>query len=237
MKQPKSIVLLSGGLDSTTLLYSLLPNVKAIMFNYGQRHKKELEYGIGLSLELDIECEVADLRGINHLIRKGSQSGDETPPPGHYAEETMKTTIVPNRNSIMLSIAVGWAVATDCREVFFAAHAGDHTIYPDCREEFIRAFDKTMQIANAWSPVAVRAPFVKMTKAEIVKYGDRIKVPFEKTWSCYVGGTVHCGKCGTCTERREAFILAGVKDPTQYEYTGPLMHCVASLLWSMQKLR
>lgn len=220
---PKSLALFSGGLDSTTLLYTLLPNVKVLMFDYGQRHRKELGLGASLCRDLGVAYELADLSSINFLIRKGSQSGAETPPPGHYAEETMKTTIVPNRNAIMLSIAVGWAVATNCENVYFAAHGGDHAIYPDCREEFINSFNHSVQLANAWSLVCVKAPFVRLSKTDIVKLGSRLNVPFERTWSCYVGGQIHCGKCGTCTERREAFILAGVDDPTEYEYTGPLI--------------
>jgi 7-cyano-7-deazaguanine synthase len=214
---PKSIVLYSGGLDSTVLLWSLLPNVKALLINYGQRHGKELEQAIKICSVNEIEWELADLYAINKLIRKGSQSGDELPPEGHYTDLSMKTTIVPNRNSIMLSIAVGWAVATNCERVFFAAHSGDHAIYPDCRKEFVESFYATMVLANAWSPVVVRAPFVEMSKAEIVTLGQKLNVPFERTWSCYVGGAKHCGKCGTCVERKEAFQLANVIDPTEYE--------------------
>jgi len=210
------IALISGGMDSAVLLWSMRPNVKALMFNYGQRHVKELEFAIKLACMADVEFEVADLIGIQHLIRAGSQSGSELPPEGHYTEMSMKTTIVPNRNSIMLSIACGWAAATGCDEVFFAAHAGDHTIYPDCRADFIDAFSSVMQLANAWSPVTVWAPFVGKTKAQIAALGAGLGVPFDLTWSCYVGGQVHCGKCGTCVERREAFNLAGLEDPTTY---------------------
>jgi len=212
----KSIVLLSGGMDSTTLLWSLRPDVKALLVDYGQRHRRELYRAENICKTFDIEYETARLEGINHLLQKGSQSGSETPPEGHYTEMTMKTTIVPNRNSIMLSVAVGWAVATGCKEVFFAAHGGDHTIYPDCRREFVDAFDKAMVLANAWEPVTVKAPFVHMSKADIAKLGDHLGVPFQLTYSCYVGANAHCGKCGTCVERREAFQLAGVKDPTEY---------------------
>jgi 7-cyano-7-deazaguanine synthase len=217
------VCLYSGGLDSTTLLWSLRPNVKALLINYGQRHAVELVHAAKLCNTFGIDYETADLSGINRLIHKGSQSGDELPPDGHYAEETMKTTIVPNRNSIMLSVAVGWAVATGCKEVYFAAHAGDHTIYPDCRRQFIDKFAEAMIEANLWNPVLVRAPFVLMNKSDIVKLANNLGVPFQMTWSCYKGDKIHCGKCGTCTERREAFQLADINDTTEYEYTGPLM--------------
>lgn len=212
----KSIVLLSGGLDSTTLLWTLRPNVKALLVDYGQRHKRELYRAVDICKFAKIEYEVANLSGINHLLQKGSQSGPELPPKGHYTELSMKTTIVPNRNSIMLSVAVGWAASTDCNEVFFAAHGGDHTIYPDCRSEFVDAFDKAIRLANDWEPVSVKAPFVHLSKAAIVKLGSSIGVPYSLTYSCYVGREHHCGMCGTCVERREAFQLAGVEDPTTY---------------------
>jgi 7-cyano-7-deazaguanine synthase len=211
-----AIALMSGGLDSTVLVYKLKPDVKVLMVDYGQRHRKELECACNICDELDIEYKTANLQGLNHFIHSGSQSGDEQPPEGHYTELSMRTTIVPNRNSIMLAIAVGWAVKERYHDVYFAAHAGDHAIYPDCRAEFINAFSHAMELANAWSPVVVHAPFVHMTKADIVRMGSKLGVPFEMTWSCYVGGNLHCGKCGTCVERKEAFLLAGVKDPTKY---------------------
>ena len=212
----KKIVLYSGGLDSTVLIWSLRPDVKALLVDYDQRHKKELVRAAELCQSNNIEFNIADLTGIRHLLNKGSQSGPEQPPEGHYTEMSMKTTIVPNRNSIMLSVAIGWAISTDCHEVWFAAHAGDHTIYPDCRPEFINAFNEAMLLANAWNPVVVVAPFKNMSKAQIVKLGAELHVPFAATWSCYVGKAKHCGKCGTCVERKEAFQLAGVEDPTEY---------------------
>lgn len=213
---PEAIALMSGGLDSTVLVWTLKPGVKVLLVDYGQRHRKELECARNICDELDIEYKTANLQGLNHFIHSGSQAGDEAPPKGHYTELSMKTTIVPNRNSIMLSIAVGWAVKLGIHDVYFAAHAGDHTIYPDCRAEFIDAFSHAMELANAWSPAVVHAPFVHMMKADIIRMGAKLGVPFEMTWSCYVGGNLHCGKCGTCVERKEAFQLAGVEDPTKY---------------------
>jgi 7-cyano-7-deazaguanine synthase len=213
---PKSVVLFSGGLDSTTLLWSLRPNVKALLCNYGQRHVIELDRAQNICEAFDIEYEIANLEGINHLLRKGSQSGDEAVPEGHYAEDSMKTTIVPNRNMIMLSVAVGWALATGCNTVYYAAHGGDHAIYPDCRVDFIVAYAKAVKLGNAWDMIQVVAPFVTMSKADVVRFGSKIGVPFDLTHSCYVGEDTHCGKCGTCVERKEAFELAGVEDPTVY---------------------
>lgn len=213
----KDIVLYSGGLDSTVLLWSRRPNVKALLVDYGQRHRVELEHAMDICLSSGIEYTTANLQGINHLLNKGSQSGREEVPEGHYAEDSMKTTIVPNRNAIMLSVAVGWAVSTGSQHVYFAAHAGDHAIYPDCRDDFVNAFDNAMAMGNAWSHISIHAPFIYMSKADIVKLGSELNVPFAQTWSCYKGGITHCGKCGTCVERKEAFKLVNVEDPTEYE--------------------
>jgi len=213
----KPIVLFSGGLDSTVLLWSLRPNVKALLFNYGQRHSKELEAAQRICRTHNIEWEFADLSPIRHLISSGSQTGDQPVPEGHYAEESMKATVVPNRNMIMISIAVGWAVSTGSSEVYWAAHAGDHAIYPDCRPEFLSAMEKAVREGNAWTPVHLLAPFIRSIKAEIVEIGAGLHAPLDQTWSCYKGGILHCGKCGTCVERKEAFQLAGVVDPTEYE--------------------
>ena len=197
--------------------------VKALLFDYGQRHRIELQHAQKICQFFHVDYAVADLTAVNHLIRKGSQAGDDLPPDGHYSDETMKTTIVPNRNSIMLSIAVGHAVTLGIHDVYFAAHSGDHAIYPDCRDKFVEKFADAMYLANEWDPVFVWAPFVHMLKEDIVKFGNNLGVPFQMTWSCYKGGQKHCGKCGTCTERREAFQLANIDDPTEYEYTGPLL--------------
>jgi 7-cyano-7-deazaguanine synthase len=220
----KPIVLFSGGLDSTVLLWSLRPNVKAISFDYGQRHAKELTQADNICSAADIEHEVVDMAwarkgfvSIFDLIKSGSQTGNELVPEGHYAEESMKATVVPNRNMIMISIAVGWAVSTGSSEVYWAAHAGDHAIYPDCRPEFYIAMANAIHEGNKWSYVDLGAPFITKTKAEIVKLGTDLHAPIDQSWSCYKGGILHCGRCGTCVERREAFQLAGVVDPTEYE--------------------
>ena len=139
-------------------------------------------------------------------------------PEGHYAEESMKQTVVPNRNMVLLSLATAWAVATKSEAVAYAAHMGDHAIYPDCRPEFAEAMSDAMRLCD-WHSIKMLRPFlypVPMDKTAIVKLGTGLKVPFELTWSCYVGGDKHCGRCGTCRERVESFQLAGVADPTEY---------------------
>ncbi len=216
----QTILIYSGGIDSTTLLYHLLFEghvVKTLSVDYGQRHLGEINCAKDIAESLGVEHQVADMKGISHLLGKSSlTSPDLAVPDGHYKEELMKQTVVPNRNMIMLSVAVGWAVSHKFDTVSYAAHHGDHAIYPDCREEFAQALDKSIQLAD-WHHVSLHRPFVGMTKADIVTLGIKLNVPYEKTWSCYKGRKYHCGSCGTCIERREAFYLSKVRDPTIYE--------------------
>lgn len=228
MKQ--TILIYSGGLDSTVLLYSLLAerrDVKALSIDYGQRHCKELEHAARICDKLGIEHRIANLTGITPLLAGSSQTSEHLAvPEGHYAEESMKLTVVPNRNMIMLSIAIGWAVSLEFDYVAYAAHAGDHTIYPDCRPEFAHAMNQAALIAN-WRPISIERPFIEMTKADIVHRGAAVGVPFAETWSCYAGGDLHCGKCGTCVERQEAFQLANIPDPTIYDGDYPVRQAEA----------
>lgn len=220
MKQSKTVLIYSGGIDSTVLLYDLLNSghdVQALSVNYGQRHIKELDCAKSLCNQLNVEHHVADLTALNPLLSGSSLTSPHVQvPEGHYEDESMKATVVPNRNMILLSIATGWAMSTGASSVSYAAHSGDRAIYPDCREEFADAMNGVMEIAG-WDKVSLNRPFSSLTKADIVKLGDELDVPFEQTWSCYKGGQVHCGVCGTCVERREAFQLAGVTDPTIYD--------------------
>ena len=220
MKQPKTVLIYSGGIDSTVLLYDLLNSghcVQALSVNYGQRHGKELDCAKILCKQLNVKHHVADLTALNPLLSGSSLTSPHVQvPEGHYEDESMKATVVPNRNMILLSIATGWAMSTGASSVSYAAHSGDRAIYPDCREEFADAMNSVMEIAG-WDKVSLNRPFSSLTKADIVKLGDELGVPFEQTWSCYKGGQVHCGVCGTCVERREAFQLAGVTDPTIYD--------------------
>ncbi len=214
----KAIVILSGGMDSTTLLYQVLSQgyeVHALSFNYGQRHKVELEYAKKTCDKLEISHIVADITGINQLLQGSSLTSDIPVPEGHYAQETMKQTVVPNRNMILLSLATGYAVSLGANNVFFGAHAGDHAIYPDCRNEFIEELNKSTRIAN-YVPVEIHAPFIKMDKGDIAILGVKLGVDFSLTHTCYKGEDISCGKCGACVERLEAFAKAGVIDPKQY---------------------
>lgn len=213
----KTLLIYSGGMDSTVLLYKLRAEGKEVAcmgVDYGQRHEKELDHAAAICNVLGVPFSVADLRGLRKLLGGSSQTDDTVPvPEGHYEEESMKATVVPNRNMIMLAVAAGHAMSIGADTVAYAAHAGDHAIYPDCRPEFAEALAAVIYLAD-WRKVELARPFVQMTKMGIANLGYDLKVPFEETWSCYKGGDVHCGKCGTCVERREAL---GPKDPTKYE--------------------
>lgn len=232
----RTVLIHSGGLDSTTLLYQLRAEdheVLALSIDYGQRHRKEIEFAQRTAERLGIRHETADLAGLAHLLSGSSlTSPDVVVPQGHYEEETMKATVVPNRNMILLAVAAGWALAENCEAVSYAAHSGDHAIYPDCREEFAEALDKAIGLAD-WKQVRLHRPFVGMSKADIVARGEALGVPFAETWSCYQGGAVHCGRCGTCVERREAFYLAGVADPTPYAEDAPSVDVMAANQWRL----
>jgi 7-cyano-7-deazaguanine synthase len=218
----KLLCVFSGGLDSTTLVYDAYDqgfDVEAVSFNYGQRHKKELEYAAFTAKKLNIRHDIIDLTLLTQqLAESGSSLVSMTDvPEGHYAEDNMKATVVPNRNMIMLSIAGGIAVARGACGIATAVHAGDHFIYPDCRPDFIEAvnralvvgnsgfdaFDKTSFEGDEWAS-AIKAPYMRSSKEDIAFRAIELNVPFEKTWSCYKGGNIHCGKCGTCVERLEA---------------------------------
>lgn len=216
----KIIAIVSGGLDSVTLAHVLAKQgheINCLSFDYGQRHKKELDFARTAGYDIGGYWDLIDLTGLTKHIGGSSLTDDIQVPDGHYTEENMKITVVPNRNAIMLSIAYGVAVARKADAVAIAVHAGDHFIYPDCRPEFISNFDAMQKKAiEGFGEVKLLAPFINYTKADIVKAGASAGVLFSKTWSCYKGADVHCGTCGTCVERKEAFELAGVKDVTMY---------------------
>lgn len=215
----QTILIYSGGLDSTTLLYWLHTrgdSVAALSIDYGQRHRRELAAAQQICVRLKVPWHRADLSALRPLLAGSSQTDDSVAVPyGHYAAETMKLTVVPNRNMLLLATALAWAVSQKADTVAYAAHSGDHAIYPDCRPVFVEAMQHAAALCD-WHPVQIEAPFLPWTKADIVREGARLDVPFADTWSCYEGGAVHCGQCGTCVERREAFLLAGVDDPTEY---------------------
>lgn len=216
----KALVVLSGGLDSTTALYWALSKyneVETITFNYGSKHNDiENRYAKKTCEKLGIKNTVIHLGFINEYFKSDLlQSGGEIP-EGYYTAENMKSTVVPFRNGIMLSIAAGFAESNDCNAIVLGNHSGDHAIYPDCRPEFIDGIRKAIYEGTE-KHIEVISPFCDISKTEIVKIGANLGVDFSLTYSCYKGQEKHCGKCGTCTERKEAFELAGVKDPTEYE--------------------
>lgn len=215
--------IVSGGMDSVTLahlLAELHPEdpLVIVSVNYGQRHVRELQCAAAAANRLGAEWVPLDLSEVLRPILTGSALTDDVDvPEGHYAEDTMKATIVPNRNAILLAIATGLTTARGGGTVYTGVHAGDHFVYPDCRPAFIEAMSEAMHLGTEGdAETGIAAPFEDMTKAEIVSMGDTLGVPFDLTWSCYQGGNLHCGVCGTCTERREAFEIAGVPDPTTY---------------------
>lgn len=227
-RETNSVTIFSGGLDSTALVYSMLDDgdiPHLLSFDYGQRHKKELVFARATASRLNLPHDVIDLTGITHLISNSAltsiplQRGqiDNTPeraievPEGHYAEETMKATVVPNRNMIMLAIAAGVAVNEKATKIGIGVHAGDHFVYPDCRPGFISMVNKAIWSGNEGfhgftdpSGVAIHAPFLHLSKADIAYQALLLDVPLHATWSCYKGDVKHCGKCGTCVERLEA---------------------------------
>ena len=214
-----ALIVYSGGLDSTVLLYLLKKQAKAdeaLIVDYGQKHKKELEFAKANCQKLQVPFKIADLTSLKDLFGNSSLTNTEIEvPEGDYQEENMTSTVVPNRNMILIAIATARAIAIGTNEVAYAAHSGDHAIYPDCREEFTQALDKTLGLCH-YTPIKLLRPFVNTTKTEIVKLGAELNVDFLQTWSCYKGGEYHCGKCGTCIERKQAFIEAGIPDSTIY---------------------
>jgi len=212
-----AVILLSGGMDSTALLASSVGKyggITAVSFDYGQRHRRELDAANAVATAYDVEWEVVDLSRLAPHLRSALTQHDQPLPEGHYADESMKATVVPGRNAIMLSVAAGIAQSRGAGLVLTAVHAGDHPIYADCRPDFIAAIDRALHLATG---VRVLAPFVDVTKTEIARVGAAHNAPFDLTWSCYAGGDLHCGKCGTCVERAEAFRDSGINDPTTYE--------------------
>lgn len=232
----KTVLVFSGGMDSTVLLYHLLAEghvVATLSVNYGQRHSKELKQAERIAGSLNIQHKTLDLSSITGLFAGSSLTNLTIEiPHGHYEEDNMKSTVVPNRNMILLSLATAWAISLKAESVSYAAHSGDHAIYPDCREEFASALDKTIRLAD-WQEVYLNRPFVEFTKADVVRRGAELGVPFEETWSCYEGGEKHCGKCGTCIERREAFYLAEVEDPTLYNEEAPSLLSMIEQKWRL----
>ena len=221
----KVVVLCSGGMDSVTALYWARHghDVAAVVsFDYGAKHNhRELPFAAEHAAKFGVRHEVIPLDFVNRLFASDLLKSGGDVPEGHYEAENMKQTVVPFRNAIMLSIACGLAESTGAEGLVIAAHGGDHAIYPDCREEFMQAMGDAMRLGT-YANVQLLRPFIALSKGRIVAEGARLGVDFARTWSCYKGGAIHCGTCGTCVERREAFAQAGVADPTVYASTDPL---------------
>ncbi|GAB60222.1 7-cyano-7-deazaguanine synthase QueC [Rheinheimera nanhaiensis] len=215
----KVVVIYSGGMDSFTVLHKAVQaghDVYALSFNYGQRHVKELQCAATVCQQLGIKHKIVDISAINQLLAGSSLTDDIDIPEGHYAADNMKSTVVPNRNMILLSLAVGYAVSIGANQVYYGAHSGDHFIYPDCRPEFVQKMHDVCQIAN-YEPVDIVSPYLQQTKIEILADGLAMGLDYSQTWTCYNGRDKACGKCGSCQERLEAFALNHTTDPLPYE--------------------
>lgn len=213
------VVIYSGGMDSYTLLHVARARglqVHALSFNYGQRHVRELESAAAVCESLGIPHKVIDIRAMGEVMAGSSLTSEVDVPEGHYEEDSMKATVVPNRNMILLSLATGYAVTVGAGAVWYGAHGGDHAIYPDCRPEFVEKMDAVCRVAN-YEPVAVEAPFMALDKGEILAEGLKLGLDYSQTWTCYNGRERACGRCGSCVERLEAFASHGVTDPLAYE--------------------
>jgi 7-cyano-7-deazaguanine synthase len=221
----KVVVLVSGGMDSVTALYDAMERhevVGAVTFDYGSKHNpREIPEAQYHCRKLGVPLEVIPLEFMGRLFKSDLLASGGAIPDGHYEEATMRRTVVPFRNGILLSVAGGLAESLEAEGLVIAAHSGDHAIYPDCREAFMRAMGNAIRLGT-YVQVELLRPFIAMTKVDIAKRGAELGVDFSRTWSCYKGGEIHCGTCGTCVERREAFELAGIADPTRYASEAPL---------------
>lgn len=217
----KAVVVYSGGMDSYTVLHEAISKGKevyALSFNYGQKHNKELIIAAQVCRELGVSHKVVDITAINSLMAGSSLTSDsnEAIPEGDYEDANMKSTVVPNRNMVLISMAIAYAVSLEASQVFYGAHSGDHDIYPDCRPEFVEAMNAVSLIAN-YQAVEIIAPFLRSSKADILAAGINMKLDYAKTWTCYNGREKACGKCGSCLERLESFKGHGLVDPIPYE--------------------
>lgn len=213
-----SVIIVSGGMDSITLLYDHKDEIAlGISFDYGSNHNaREIPFAKMHCERLGIKHITINLDFMHQYFKSSLLDGADAIPEGHYADDNMKSTVVPFRNGIMLSIAIGIAESNNLDQVFIANHGGDHTIYPDCRPEFIKAIDSAAN-AGTYNNVKVIAPYTQITKSDIARIGKKLGIDYTETWSCYKGGERHCGKCGTCVERKEALSEAGIEDCTIYE--------------------
>lgn len=213
-----SIIIVSGGMDSVTLLYDFKDRIAlGISFDYGSNHNaKEIPFAKLHCERLGIKHVTIPLDFMHQYFKSSLLEGADAIPEGHYQDENMKSTVIPFRNGIMLAIAAGMAESYGLSHVMIANHGGDHAIYPDCRPEFISAMSNATE-AGSYNGVTVLAPYTNITKGDIARRGKELGIDYNETWSCYKGGKKHCGKCGTCVERKEALHDAGIEDTTEYE--------------------
>ncbi|MDE5903020.1 MAG: 7-cyano-7-deazaguanine synthase QueC [Muribaculaceae bacterium] len=218
MKEKDSLLVLSGGMDSTTMLHEYKERIAAaVTFDYGSNHNaREIECARENCRILGIEHIVIPLSFMKEYFKSSLLEGAEAIPEGHYADDNMRSTVVPFRNGIMLSVAAGLAESRGLRHVMLANHGGDHTIYPDCRPRFVDAMSEAIRLGT-FEGLTILAPYTHITKSDIAAHGKKIGMDYALTYSCYKGGERHCGRCGTCVERREAMADAGIDDPTDYE--------------------
>lgn len=215
-----SLIIVSGGMDSITLLYDKRDDISlAVTYDYGSNHnRQELEYALYHCRTLGIEQLVIPLDFFSRYFKSSLLQGPDAIPECAYTDESMKSTVVPFRNGIMLAIACGLAETRGLHKVLIANHSGDHAIYPDCREEFINAMSHAMS-SGTYENITVSAPYTNISKADIAKIGKSLGIDYSKTYSCYKGGIKHCGRCATCIERKEALRLAQIPDNTEYEFS------------------
>lgn len=212
-----SVLIVSGGMDSITMLYEYSDRIAiGLSFDYGSNHNaREIPFARLHCERLGICHVVIGLDFMHRYFKSSLLEGADAIPEGHYASDNMKSTVVPFRNGIMLAIAAGIAESKGLRHVMMANHGGDHAIYPDCRPEFVSAFGAAVR-AGTYEGITVEAPYTDITKADIARRGRALGIDYSETWSCYKGGERHCGRCGTCVERREALAGAGIEDTTEY---------------------
>lgn len=205
-------------MDSITLLHDYKDRIAlGISFDYGSNHNaKEIPFAELHCKRLGIKHITIPLEFMHKYFKSSLLEGADAIPEGHYEDENMKSTVVPFRNGIMLAIAAGIAESNELDHVMIANHGGDHAIYPDCRPEFISAMSSATS-AGSYNGVTVIAPYTSITKGDIARRGKELGIDYTETWSCYKGGDKHCGKCGTCVERKEALRVAGIEDFTEYE--------------------
>lgn len=218
--QQRAVIIYSGGMDSFTLLHKILKEDKALLFplciDYGQKHNKEILAARRVCDNLRLPLKILNLQHINQLFSSSSLTGSQQIPEGTYNEDNMRSTVVPNRNMILLSLAIGYAADIGAQQVYYGAHSGDHALYPDCRPAFVEAMNTVSKIAN-YEPISIEVPFLHFTKGQILSEGLAMGLNYQDTWTCYNGRSKACGHCGACQERLEAFATNNAVDPVEYE--------------------